>query len=229
MLFATDDVEMYQPISTEDIDANRYLAMKMSDVPGRIPELAEVRDDVVRAWKLGQAAQLAHRRAEELAKKAQEAKGSLSDALATETANETAIEVIRTDPFSRYTGGEVFFAAGRRQLQPFRLSEPAGIVAAGPEFMNEVFELNDDEVGSVLNHDHSIAYVVRVAEHQLSQDELRKAYLEEANFWPGLGIMLSDHMQLGTRLLADDIFASRGLKWERDPDQPEEAEQSDEE
>jgi hypothetical protein len=225
ILFASDDLELYQPISTQDVDANRYLAMKMSDVPGRIPELAEVRDEVIRAWKLRKAADLAQKRAEELAKQAQEANSSLTDVLA----DQQGIEVIRTDPFSRYTGGEVFFAAGSRQQQPFRLSEPGGIVAAGPEFMDEVFGLKQGEVGAVLNHDHSIAYVVRVVEHQFSPDELRTAYLGEANNWPGINIMTSDHMQLATQLLAADIFQSRGLKWERPADQPEEAATAEEE
>jgi hypothetical protein len=194
-------------------------------VPGRIPELAEVRDEVVRAWKLQQAADLAQKHAEELAKQAQDANQPLADVFA----GDQSVEVIRTDPFSRYTGGEVFFAGGSRQQQPFRLSEPSGIVAAGPDFMEKVFSLNEGEVGAILNHDHSIAYVVRVAEHQFPRDELRNAYLGEANNWPGIGIMMNDHMQLATQLLASDIFQSRGLKWERDPDQPEQDEPVEEE
>jgi hypothetical protein len=221
ILFATDDVEMYQPVSTEDIDGNRFLVMKMSDTPGRIPELAEVRDEVVRAWKLQKAAELAKKRAEELAKKAQEAKGPLSQALA----DNQSLEVIRTDPFSRYTGGDVVLMGGQPQLQPFRLSEPTGIIAAGPEFMDVVFNLKEGEVGSVLNHDHSIAYVVRVVEHQQTPDALHDAYLAEANIWPGLGIMVNEHQQLGTQLLASDIFANRAVKWEREPDQQEQADE----
>jgi hypothetical protein len=87
--------------------------------------------------------------------------------------------------------------------------------------------LNEGKVVSVLNHDHSIAYVVRVVEHQQTPDALHDAYLAEANIWPGLGIMLNEHQQLGTQLLAADIFASRAVNWERDPDlqaQPEEEE-----
>jgi hypothetical protein len=40
---------------------------------------------------------------------------------------------------------------------------------------------------------------------------------------------MNDHMQLATQLLASDIFQSRGLKWERDPDQPEQDEPVEEE
>jgi hypothetical protein len=220
MLFGTDEVEQYKPVSTQDIDGNRYLVMKMSDTPGRVPELAEVRDEVIRAWKLAQASELAKKRAEELAEKAEAAKGPLSQALA----DNPSLEVIRTDPFSRLTGGDVVLIGGQPQLQPFRLSEPTGIVAAGQQFMDTVFGLKEGEVGSVLNHDRSIAYVVRVIEHQQTPDALHDAYLAEANIWPGLGIMMNEHRQLGTELLAADIFASRAVNWERDPDQPEQAE-----
>jgi hypothetical protein len=102
-------------------------------------------------------------------------------------------------------------------------------VAAGQDFMKVVFDLKEGEVGSVLNHDHSIAYVVRVAEHQQTPDALHDAYLAEANIWPGLRMMIDDHQRGIERLLATDIFTARALKWERNPDQPEEADESGEE
>jgi hypothetical protein len=230
-LFASEDLDLYQPVSTQDVNANRYLAMKMSDTPGRVPALSEVHDEVVRAWKQRKAAELAQKHADDLAKKAQQAKGTLSDFFA----NDQAVEVIRTDPFARLTAGDVTLVQGRPQQQPFRLSEPDGVVAAGPAFMDKVFALKDGEVGAVLNHDQSIAYVLRVAEHQLAPDELRNAYLSEANIWPGIGYMMNDHAQQAMHRLANDIRTTAGLEWERDPDQlrttdeePEEAEQAEE-
>ena len=64
---------------TVDLLGNRYLSMKTSDTPRHIPKLAEVRDEVVKAWKLQKAAKLALKHAEEVAKKAAESGGSLSD------------------------------------------------------------------------------------------------------------------------------------------------------
>jgi hypothetical protein len=170
---------------------------------------------VVQAWTRQKAADLALKNAETLAKKAQEAKRPLSEAFA----ENPSVQLTRTDPFSRLTAGDVTIVGGRPQQQPFRLSQPDGIVAAGPEFMDKVFELKDGEVGAVLNHDHSIAYVVRVAEHQLPPDELRSAYLSEANIWPGIGYMMNDHAQQAMQRLANDIRDSSGLIWVREPDQ----------
>jgi hypothetical protein len=215
ILFATEDLAPYQPISTQDLDGNRYLAMKTSDTPDRVPALEEKRDEVVRAWKLQKAAERAQKHAENLAKQAQEANKPLTDFFA----GNQSVPVIRTDPFSRYTGGSISRDfQGQLQQQPFRLSEPDGIVAAGPDFMDKVFSLKDGEVGAVLNHDHSTAYVVRIAEHLQQTDALRDTYLTEAGNWPGMLLMNNDHARITSSLLAADILKSRNLKWERDPD-----------
>jgi len=224
LLFGSDDLEMYEPVLTQDIHGNHYLAVKTSDTPGRVPELAEVRPAVVDAWKRQKAVELALKHAEELAEKAQESRSTLPEFFANES-----MEVVRTDPFSRYTGGEIGFVGGEIQQQPFRLSEPDGIVAAGPDFMDRVFDLKDGEVGAVLNHDKSIAYLVRIAEHMMSEDALQRAYLAEAGNWPGMNFMTRSHSQTAARLLVNDILESKGLKWERDPDQlePDEEETPD--
>jgi hypothetical protein len=215
ILFATDDLDPYKPISTQDLDGNRYLAMKTSDTPDRVPTLEEKRDEVVRAWKMQKAAERAQKHAEDLAKQAQEANKPLADFFA----GNQSVQVVRTDPFSRYTGGTISRDfQGQLQQQPLRLSEPDGIVAAGPEFMDKVFALKDGEVGAVLNHDHSTAYVVRIAEHLQQTDALRDTYLTEAGNWPGIQLMNNDHLRITSSLLAADILKSRNLKWERDPD-----------
>ena len=213
LLFFSKDLQMYQPVSTFDLDGNRYLSMKTSDTPGRVPTLAEVRDDVVKAWKLQKAAELAEKHAQEVAKKIQESGSTLSDYFT----DDSSVTVVRTDPFSWLTGGEVSRITG--QQQPFRLSEPDGVVAAGPEFMTYVFNLDDGKAGATLNHDHSVAYVVRVADHQLSPEELRMAYLAEANTWPALGSMISGHMQTATRSLLADLRDGANIHWERPADE----------
>jgi hypothetical protein len=212
-LFTTRDLDLYQPVLTHDVNGNRYLMMKTSDTPGRVPNLVDVGDDVERAWKRTAASKLALKQAEELAKKAQESGGPLADYFA----DDQSIQVVRTDPFSKLTGGEVAIVQGEYRQQPFRLSQPDEIAAPGPDFMRRVFELKDGEVGAVLNHDQSIAYVVRVVEHQDSLDELRTAYLAEANTWDGLRLKRYEHSQQAASSLVSDVGAN--VNWEREPDQ----------
>jgi hypothetical protein len=214
------DVELYQPILTFDLDNNRYLAMKIADVPGRVPTLDEVRDKVVRAGKLRQAGELAIQRAEELAKKAQTSGASLEDALA----DDKSLKVFKTDPFAYLTVGTV--SRESQQVDSFRLSEPKEIVAAGPEFMDKVFSLKEGEVAAAPNHDRSIAYVVRIAEHQSTPAELRQAFLSEADSWYGIYAMSRGRSQSIVRQMIDATLKSSGVEWDRPADVPmrEEAE-----
>jgi hypothetical protein len=115
--------------------------------------------------------------------------------------------------FSNLTGGDVGVVGGQFQQEPYRLSQPDGIDAPGPEFMTEVFKLNDGEVGAALNNDHTIAYVIRVVEHQPPMQELRTAYLAEANNWPGLGQMMQAQAQYARGTVINDMMAALNLKF----------------
>lgn len=222
-LFFTREYDLYQPISTVDADKNRYIVMKKSDAPAHVPTLAEVPDEVVKAWKAEQASKLAEQRAKELAKKARESKAPLTTALA----NDPTIKIVRTDPFAELTGGDVGLVNGQFQQQPYRLGQPDGIVAPGPAFMKEVFGLQDGQVGVAFNNDHTIAYVIRVVEHNPPLAELRTAYLGEANSWLGLRSMTQSHFQEVASSLLADLTTGANLKWERDPDKVEHEEVPD--
>jgi hypothetical protein len=209
-LFRIDDLELYQPALTVDIDGNRYIVMKTSDAPGRVPELKDIRDEVVRAWKLREAAKFALKDAEKQAKAANESTTSLTDFFA----GKPDVEVVKVDPFSELTRGDVPDQSG---VQRFRLSQPDGLVTPGPEFFKRTFELKDGEVGAALNNDHTIAYVIRLVEHQNSQDELRTAYLSEAGNWDGLLAMMERRLGQSQQALVDDLSGG-SLDWKRDPD-----------
>lgn len=95
-----------------------------------------------------------------------------------------------------------------------------------------IFELKTSrktrgEVMAMLNHDHTIAYVVRMVEHQMPVTELRTAYLGEANSWPGIDNMSRGHVQELWGSLQNDIVAGANLKWEREADKVEQSEGSD--
>lgn len=205
--------ELYQPLATFDLDGNRYVAMKASDTPGKVPTLDEVRDEVVQAWKMEQAADLALKHAEAEAERAQKSGAWLGDFFA----NDDNVQVVRTDPFAWLTIGNVSPRTG--QVESFRLSQPDGIVAAGPQFMNVAFDLQGGEVAAALNHDRSIAYVLRLVEHQSSLEEMRRVFLSEADQWYGLARMTQDHVGIAYNDLVMDLLSSIDLRWERQPDQ----------
>jgi hypothetical protein len=132
--------------------------------------------------------------------------------------------VIRSDPFSWWTGGEVSRLTG--QQQPLRLGEPDGVVAAGPDFMESVFKLNEGQVTAAPNHDHSLVYVVRLDSHQMPEDALRTAYLAEANAWPGLGTFMQGHAQVAMQDVLKEVEREAGIDWKRPKDIVEQQEES---
>jgi hypothetical protein len=171
--------------------------MKTSDTPGRVPPLAEIRDSVVRAWKLSKAAEVAEKHAADVAKKAQVASGTLADYFV----NDMNVKVVKTDKFSELTSGDLPLQGGQLQW-----SQPEGLVAVGPRLLAAVFDLNDGDVGSAMNHDRSIAYVFRVAEHEMPEDKLREMYLAEANTWPAFLSMQETHKQTAMAILTQSVF-----------------------
>jgi hypothetical protein len=207
------DFDLYEPVVTQDLNANRYITLKTADIKGKVPKLEEVRGEVIKAWKLREAGKLAAKRAEELAKAANEKGGSLTDAIA----GDSTLQIVKTDPFAFFTIGAV--SRETQQVQSFRLSEPDGIVAAGPEFMEKVFDLKEGEVGAVANHDDSVSYVVKVTGHQNSLEELRQAFLGEDYAWYGVPVMARGHYQTALRVLVTDFLKSADIDWVRDPDQ----------
>jgi hypothetical protein len=163
--------------------------------------------------------------ATELAAKAETSGRTLEDYFA----DDANIKVTKTDPFAYLTIGEV--SRDSRQVQSFRLSAPEGLVAAGPELMETIFTLNDQQVEAALNHPHTIAYVVRIVEHQDSEAELRQAFLSESDNWYGIPAMARDRAKIAVRVLMDDMLKSANVDWQRPPDitlREEEAEATEE-
>ena len=209
--FFSKDVDLYKPLVTSDVDNNRYILLKTADVPGRVPPLDEIRDEVVKAWKFEKASDAALKQAEADAKKAQEAGTPLKEFFA----SNMAVKVVQTDPFAWLTGGEVSSVGGQFRQNPYRMSEPDDIVAADQAFMKTVFNLEDGKVAAVLNHDHSIAYVVRVADHQYGPEKLREMYLAEANSWLGQSAMNNGRAQAANSALQATILKNAGYEEDR--------------
>jgi hypothetical protein len=84
--------------------------------------------------------------------------------------------------------------------------------------MREVFKLHDGQVAVAMNHDRSIAYVIRMVEHTPPLAELRSAYLTEANNWPGLQSMTEEHFATVRNGVSKSILDATKLEWKRPPD-----------
>jgi hypothetical protein len=136
--------------------------------------------------------------------------------LADHFAAEPAVKVIRTEPFSQLTMGDVPLAGGG-----FRLSEPEGLDSVGPSLLQAVFDLEPGGVTSALNHDHSVAYLIRLAERVQPEEKLHEMYLVEADTWPGFPIARAQRRQLAYQRFGESLWANAGVEEVRDLDPQE--------
>ena len=201
------DLEPYEPLLAQDrLDGNWYLLIKVEDVPSRVPKLEEIRTEVVTAWKKREAGKLALAKAEQLAQEAQEAAGSLADFFA-----EKGYEVVTTDLFSWLTFGSTPMEMRRGP----QLGEAPPLTAVGPDFMSQAFKLQPNQVVGLLNYDQSNAYVIRLDRRARTEDELRAAFLSEANNWFGGQIMMNARWQRAQRKLMAQLTDRIGLNLEK--------------
>ena len=144
------------------------LSGKTDDAPEHEVALDDIRDQVIRAWKMSEARKLALEKAGELAADATERGESLQKIFA----ESDQYSVTQTDPFTLFTVGSAF----QEQLR-LRLSDVDGVDGAGPEFLEKVFQTKPGDVTVATNHAQTFAYVVRFAGREKSLSELHSEFM----------------------------------------------------
>ncbi len=202
----------YEPIRSVDAEGNSYITMRTADEPQSVPKFEDVRDEVVRAWKLQRAAEIATKRAEELAAKISQADVSLKDYFA----DDPNREVLEPTAFAKITPGGM---SPTSFMVDYRLSQPEGLQAIGPEFITKVFEAEPGDVLAIENFDRSIAYVVRVKSHLETPEKLRETFLTETDSWLGRRTMLQANRSAAQQRLFGDLFDAKKIEWQIDLNQ----------
>jgi len=175
---AFENDTLYYPYRADSLLRDkRYSYWKLEDVAPRVPELAEVKDVVVAAWKLAQAKPLAEKRANELAEKAKAAGQPLTTVLSGETVTGKTdglpISVRETPKFTWLSMPQNLpFQFNPMFMPPPQLSFIDGVSQAGNNFMKKVFEeIGPGQYGVAPNESTSIYYVVQVKQRDASPTE----------------------------------------------------------
>lgn len=203
---AFDDLQLYEPMLATDLDGNLFLVTKVEDVPEMIPAFDDVKDEVLQAWKLREASQLALKKAEEFAAEAQKKGDTLSTFFIGKP-----YEVTTTDLFSWLSFG----TTPAEMQRGARLGDAPPLSAVGPDFMTKAFELKDDEVAALLNYDQTNAYIFRVDRRESTPEELKALFLKEANSWYGGRVMMGARWQYQQRQLIAELMDRAGLDMEK--------------
>ena len=138
------------------------------------PEYDEAKDDVVKAYKLAEAARIADAKAKEFAEKAK-AEGADFDALAAEA----KAAVVETEKFSWFKSSLRGYGSYAQPSEILEAGVEAGqadrdnkeIVAPGWKFYETVFALDQDAVGCCQNQSKDRAFVVKVVEKDAPEME----------------------------------------------------------
>ncbi|GAB5401863.1 MAG: hypothetical protein Aurels2KO_00940 [Aureliella sp.] len=139
-------------------DVRQYLFWKTEEKLAYVPELDEIRDEVVEAWKVQQARRLAADAAAAIAKKVGSGDNAWSSAI---EATEQAL-LVQAPPFSWYTAS----AEGLRPTAVRELDMP------GNAFMQSVFNAEENSAVVAPNQPQTIYYVTRILEFGPDESDL---------------------------------------------------------
>lgn len=205
-----ESLEIPETTSVEAILTHRktvhYLYWKTIDIEAKIPELKEVKAEVELAWQTRAARAIAQQEAAEMAKRAV---SSPTKPMAELFPNN---EVKLTNSFTWYKPD---LSGGFGRQNPTELSEVDNVEDAGPEFMEAVFSLNDNDVTTAFNNPKTVCYVIRAVTVSPPRAQLYQTFLVDP---------FPMYMQYGTadaerlaRGSVQSLLAQSGLKWIREP------------
>jgi len=160
-----DELPLYAIEEIPGGDPNvTFLYWKTEQKPTRVPELKEVREQVVAIWK--------RRKALDIAKADAEAK--VKDAKGKESLKEVfGDKVAETNMFSWVTSGAVGFGMGMPSL-----SRVENVDTPGVGFMEGIFAIKLGDVGVAVNHPETKVYVVRIAREGLNEEVRRTQFIQ---------------------------------------------------
>ncbi len=193
------------PLGERPTETVRYLFWKTKHVEAKVPELTAVRKQVVETWKIQKARDLARAEAETLAKKARESNRTLA-----ETFPDRGVEA--TNPFKWY---EADLSGNVGREAPTRISKVDGVEDPGPDFMQTVFGLGVNQVGTAMNNPQTVCYVVRLTSLSPSPSVLHELFAVD-NFDNYREFGQRDAVRLGGEV-SDAILADAELRWLREP------------
>ncbi|QDU57959.1 hypothetical protein [Aeoliella mucimassa] len=204
-------IDLFEPTISSDIAGygDRYVVIKLSDSPSRVPTFDEVKDDVIAAWKREQAADKALEKAKALAIKVQDSGLTLESYF---VGDDKVVEVTKTPSFTLYTAGD-FAPTGQATYRP---SQPQGLKDVGPDFLAELFKLSEGEVTALQNFDKSLIYIVRNADDVESPEMLRSNFLEVANYWDGRGQFRNAKAGQFRSSVIEALLNDLNLTWKRE-------------
>lgn len=207
-----DGEGLYRPAQIRGETRDVYFVYwKVREKEAYVPELSEIRDKVIDAWKQQEAFKVAKVEADQLAGQAKSAAKPLKDIIA----GKGDLKVTETNEFSWLSTG--FTPAG---MGAPGLSSVEGVNDGGEDFMRAVFALKLNETGVAINEPKTFVYVVRITNDAPGEEELKKQFLESGGSFEIQQIAMMEG-QMRLRDWYQNLTKQMGVSWKR----PAEAQQ----
>ena len=204
------NAQSLQPVTSRDVEGNRYLSWKTEDQPEFTPSFQSARDDVLRAWRIVEARPLARKAAEEIATEAKAGK-----TLEQIAAARGGLEVEKAGPFTWLTRGTAPFGSAPE------LSQPEGLAMPGDELMRAVFDLEPGQTAMAFNEPKTVCYAIRLVSLEPDDAQLKDLFLASSQDPRRLATVADDD----TRSVYDgwmkSILERYAVSWKREPRGPE--------
>jgi hypothetical protein len=202
---------MLQPVTSRDIEGNRYISWKTEDQPEFTPSFQSAREDVLAAWRIVESRPLARKAAERLAAEVTSSGTSL-EAVA---AARGGLEVEKIGPFTWLTRGTAPFGAA-----PV-ISQPEGLAMPGEEIMRTVFSLEPGQAAVAFNEPQTVCYVIRLAALEPGEDQLKELFLASSKDPRRLETVAEDDTRGVYERWLKSIEERHAVTWKREPRGPD--------
>ncbi len=194
-------------IKSRDMEGNRYLSWRTEDQPEFVPSFDTARPVVEQAWKIVEGRALARKRAEEIAAKAA-GKESFEAAIA----GDESLQAFKAGPF--FWMAPQAAASGVAQV-----SQPAGLVMPGDEFMSTVFGLQSGATGVAFNEPKTVCYCIRLLDVEPPAEKLRERFVQSRSDPRLIGVAAQDEFSKSFGGWIEGLESRYKLDWKRKPRQ----------
>jgi hypothetical protein len=203
----TDRQPLYKAdqIRSFEVDVE-FLYWKVKEEESYVPELADIREEVAKAWKHGEAYRIAKAEAEKMAKELpgdKPLKESLPEAQAT--------RVLEPAEFTWLTRGAMPMGTGAPMLNSVE-----GVEFPNHEFMRAVFALKPGEIGIAANAPQTVVYIVRIAAESPDEETRRKQFID-GGLTGEISFLARVELQTFLSQWYRDLDKEMELHWNRPP------------
>ena len=183
-----------------------FLYWKTKEEEAFVPELADIRNEVIDAWRRGEAFRIAKAEAE---KKAESLAG---DKPLTESLAEAEAQTVLEPPeFTWLTRGSLPMGSGAPMLNAVE-----GVEFPSHEFMRAVFALKPGEVGVAANAPHTVVYVVRIVAESPDEETRRQRFVD-GGLTGEMNFLARVELQTFFNQWYRDVEQEMQVQWNRPP------------